>query len=43
MPLVDAYATMRFDAKEADRAAIEWCAWDHTQMGHDRDPRLERD
>jgi proline iminopeptidase len=41
MPLVDAYATMLFDAKEADRAAIEWCAWDDTQMGHDRDPRLD--
>jgi proline iminopeptidase len=41
LPLVDAYAAMLFEAKESDRAAIEWCAWDYTQMGAERDPRLD--
>lgn len=34
-PLADVYATLLFDPDPAvrERAALEWCRWDNTQMG----------
>src|SRR5438132_3307400 len=47
LPLVDAYATLLFDADPAVRehAAREWCAWENTHVsltpGHRPNPRYE--
>ncbi len=47
LPLVDAYATLLFDADAAVRehAAREWCAWEDTHVsltpGHRPNPRYE--
>jgi proline iminopeptidase len=47
LPLVDAYATLLFDADPAvrDSAAREWCAWEDTHVSlapnHTRNPRYD--